>query len=59
MRSMEKKIYTDSGIEIYPLYKPEDAGANHAKIRGVSVYTWGPARYVSGKIMDHATIRRF
>src|SRR5450755_2968055 len=23
---MEKKIYTDSGIEIRPLYKPEDAG---------------------------------
>jgi hypothetical protein len=22
---MEKKIYTDSGIEIHPLYKPEDA----------------------------------
>jgi methylmalonyl-CoA mutase, N-terminal domain len=28
MRSMEKKIYTDSGIEIYPLYKPADAGPN-------------------------------
>jgi methylmalonyl-CoA mutase N-terminal domain/subunit len=28
MRSMEKKIYTDSGIEIDPLYKPEDALTN-------------------------------
>jgi methylmalonyl-CoA mutase, N-terminal domain len=24
---MEKKIYTDSGIEIHPLYKPEETGA--------------------------------
>jgi methylmalonyl-CoA mutase, N-terminal domain len=25
---MDKKIYTDSGIEIHPVYKPDDAGAD-------------------------------
>src|SRR3984893_10451611 len=40
---MEKKIYTDSGIEIYPLYKPEDAGPNREN-PGEYPYTRGIRR---------------
>src|SRR5580704_9869375 len=40
MRSMEKKIFTDSGIEINPLYKPDDEYVNR-EIPGQYPFTRG------------------
>jgi hypothetical protein len=56
---MNKKIYTDSGLEIHPLYKPEDAGVGPENPGEFPLYPWHPARYVPFETLDHAAVCRF